>query len=145
HAARDRALTSWGHLPLAGESAGNASPTTTASQSSFMRATYAQPFPRSPVAISANRNSDDEAGLLDRRKFACRSEHRAAVDLALLDASEQHTDVVAGPRLVDRLTEDLDAVDTRIEGAVDLHGVADPQRATFHPAGRDDAAVADHE
>src|SRR6476659_10514290 len=91
-----------------------------------MRATYAQPFPRSPVAISANRNSDDEAGLLDRRKFACRSEHRAAVDLTLLDASEQHTDVVAGPRLVDRLTEDLDAVDTRIEGAVDLHGVADP-------------------
>src|SRR6185503_21294258 len=53
-----------------------------------MRATYAQPFPRSPVAISANRNSDDEACLFDRRKLARRGEYGAAIDLALLDVPE---------------------------------------------------------
>ena len=30
----------------------------------------------------------------------------------------------------------------RLEGAVDLHGVADAQCAAFHAAGGDDAAVA---
>jgi hypothetical protein len=34
---------------------------------------------------------------------------------------------------------------TRLECAVDLHGVADPQRAAFHAARRDDPAVANDE
>src|SRR5437763_5084824 len=81
---------------------------------------------------------------LDRRRLAVRRrrrrEHRSALELALLDTLEQHADVFADVGLVDRLTEHLNGVDASIEGAVDLHGVADTQRATLHAPCRNGAA-----
>src|SRR5262249_31643391 len=96
-------------------------------------------------AISAYRNSDDETRLFDRRKLARCGHYGAAIELALFDALEQHAYVVAGLGRVDRLAEDLAAVAARRERAADVHGAADPQHASSHPTGRDDATVTDHE
>src|SRR5262249_4512898 len=58
---------------------------------------------------------------------------------------EQHADVVADRRLVELLAEAFDGVDLHRRDAVDLYGVADSKHAAFHPAGGDDAAVANDE
>jgi len=49
------------------------------------------------------------------------------------------------PSLRDGLAEGIDAVDPGVEGAVDLHGVDDPQSPLPTQAGRDNSAVADQE
>src|SRR4051794_11772199 len=89
--------------------------------------------------------SDDEAGLFDRRELACRSDDGAAMDVVLLEALEQHADVVAGVRLVAMFTKHFDRVDSGTEGSVDPHGVACAKCPAFHPTRRYDAAIADDE
>src|SRR5258707_14098525 len=87
-----------------------------------MAGTYPAALKTAPVAISANRNSDDESHLFDRTKLPGRGEDGSAVDLALLDLLEQHS-------------------------RVPLICTVSPTRSVppFHAAGRDDAAVAVHE
>ena len=71
-------------------------------------------------------------------------EHHAALDLLLVDATKQQTDVVARLPLVEQLAEHLDAGDDGLLGVLDaddLDFVADLDDAGLDAAGDDRAAA----
>ena len=118
----------------------------TASQSSFMGGTVC----RSTHGVTrCTQRESKVTRTIDGRRLAVgrgrRRQDIAPVELVLFDALDQQADVLTRGRLVDLLAELLDGVHLDARPAVDAHDVTDLQRAGFHPAGRDDAAIADDE
>ena len=71
-------------------------------------------------------------------------EHLAALDVFLLRAPQQRTDVVARAALVEELAEHLDTGAGRLRGGAepdDLDLLTDLHDPALHPAGHDRAAT----